>query len=142
MSGKIGKLLLLLGLLATAGTIIWGLTNGIFSIAQSGESVGLRRLFFFFLYLPVPLSIVVIGFVLIFRDRLTRNIPVSRIALIISVILLLIVANFTIEGVARNIRYYGGRGVLQVLMQNFVFTIPLFFLSGLLFFLSWFVTRE
>jgi len=57
-------------------------------------------------------------------------------ALVVSLLLLLVAAGFTMENVMNNIRYYGGEGALGVLIQNLFFDLPLLLLSGLLFYLS------
>jgi len=132
----VGKIVLLIGLLATVGVAGWAFSHALFDFTQKGAGVGLGRVFFFFLYLPTALCVLIGGVLLAFRDRVTENGVVKTGALVVSLLLLLVAAGFTMENVMNNIRYYGGEGALGVLIQNLFFDLPLLLLSGLLFYLS------
>lgn len=136
MSRIIGKIVLLIGLLVTVGVIGWAFSHELFDFTQKGAGIGLARVFFFFLYLPTALCVLVGGVLLAFRDRVAENGVVKIGALVVSLLLLLVAAGFTIENVMSNIRHYGGEGVPGVLILNLFFALPLFLLSGLFFYLS------
>jgi len=142
MFRTIGKVLLVTGLLATVGTAIWGWNNAVFNFSQTGTALGLRRLFFYLLYLPIPMSVAAVGLVLTFRDRMARTITMRKIALVISILLFLFAMSFVAFNVMSNIMHYEGEDVLKVVTLNFVFTLPILFLSGLLFFSSRAVSRD
>jgi len=82
------------------------------------------------------LCVLVGGVLLAFRDRVAENGVVKTGVLVVSLLLLLVAAGFTIENVMSNIRHYGREGALGVLILNLFFALPLFLLSGLLFYLS------
>ncbi len=136
MSRTIGKLLLVMGLLMTGGVVIWGWDNKIFDFSQTGTAIGLRRLFFLLLYFPIPMSVTVVGLVLTLRGWIVKSILVKRAALVISVLLFLFAMSFVVFNTMGNIEHYEGKDVFKVLIINFVFALPILFLSGLLFFIS------
>ena len=136
MSRIIGKIVLLIGLLVTVGVIGWAFSHELFDFTQKGAGIGLERVFFFFLYLPTALCVLVGGVLLAFRDRVAESGVVKTGVLVVSLLLLLVAAGFTIKNVMSNIRHYGGEGALGVLILNLFFALPLFLLSGLLFYLS------
>jgi hypothetical protein len=120
MSRIIGKTVLLIGLLVTVGVIGWAFSHELLDFTQKGAGVGLGRVFFFFLYLPTALCVLVGGVLLAFRDRVAENGVVKTGALVVSLLLLLVAAGFTIENVMSNIKHYGGEGVPGVLILNIV----------------------
>lgn len=136
MSRIVGKIVLLIGLLMTVGVMGWAFSHELFDFTQKGAGIGLGRVFLFLLYLPTALCILVAGAFLSFRDWVAKNGMVKASALVASLLLLLVAVGFTIGGVMGNIRHYGGEGALGVLIQNLIFALPLFLLSGLLFHLS------
>ena len=142
MSKTIGKVLLAVGLLTTAGIFILGWNSKVFDFSQTGAAIGLRRLFFYYLYLPIPMIIASVGFILISRDWLESIIPLKRIALVISAFLFLSAIIFVSFNVMGNIMHYGKENVLEVFVLNLIFTSPVFFLSGLLFLSSRVISRK
>lgn len=136
MFRMIGKLFLGIGLLTTAGIVIWGWDNKIFDLSQTGTAVGLRRLFFLLLYLPIPMSVTIIGLALTFRDWIARSIIVKRIALVASALLFFHIISFVVFNIIDNIIHYEMNNLINVLMTNFVFASPILLLSMLLFLIS------
>lgn len=136
MSRIIGKIVLLIGLLMTLGVMAWAFSHELFDFTQEGAGIGLERVFLFLLYLPIALCVLVAGFFLSFRDWVAKNGVVKTGALVVSLLLLLVAIGFTIGGIMGNIRHYGGKDAPGVLIQNLIFALPLFLLSGLLFHLG------
>jgi glucan phosphoethanolaminetransferase (alkaline phosphatase superfamily) len=136
MFKMIGKILLTLGLLMVTGTVIWGWSSKIFDSSQSGAGIGLTRIFFLFMYFPISVSIATIGLFLAFRDFMAKSSLVKMSTRFVSILLLLFAVGFVASNVINNIKHYGGEGLSGVLIQNFMFSSPIFFLSGLFFFLS------
>lgn len=136
MYRTIGKVLLMVGVLITAGVVIWGWNTGVFDCSRTGAGIGLRRVFFLVLYLPIPIAVTSVGFALAFKDSIAKSILAKKVMLVIAALLLLFAMSFVAVNVMGNIRYYGGGDVLKVLMLNLIFALPILFLSGLLFFMS------
>jgi len=128
MRQRLGQSLLLVGLLATAGVLLWGWREGVFALSQTGPAVGLGRAFFAILYLPLALSLVVLGIILTGRGRVA-----PRWLRVVAAFFALVALGFVLMGVAGNLTYYAGRDVYRVLLQNLILASPLLLLSGLLF---------
>ena len=142
MSKIIGRALLVAGLLMMVGVLIWGWYSGIFDFSQTGAAIGLRRLFFYFLYLPIPMIIAVAGLVLMSKNWIASNVPLKMMALVMSVFLFLSAIIFVAFNVMGNVMHYGKEDMLKVIVLNLIFTLPVLFLSGLLFFSSRIISKN
>lgn len=136
MRRTISKILLVAGLLAIAGGILWGYKEGVFDFSRTGAGIGLTRVFLFLFYMPIAIGLTISGCIPLLKGWVTRSNLMKRVGLAISLLLFVIAISFVLFNVAGNIRNYEGAGLLWVVSLNLVFTLPLLFLSGLFFFLS------
>jgi len=133
MTQKLGRFLLGLGILSTAGLLTWGWGQGFFSFGDKGVAIGIDRAFFFFVYLPMTALISVSGVVLSYSKKV-RKVWFRRIFFVTSLLVFLVAVNFILVNIKVNIRYYGGEDMLRVLILDLIFATPLLFLSGMLFY--------
>ena len=136
MQKKIGNALLGIGAISTVGVLIWGWKLGILSFYRVGVAAGIERLFFFFLYLPVPIILAVIGGILAYKKQVMGSGFLRGMSLGISLLLLLIVIGSVGLNLVYNLKYYGGSAIVYVLALNVGFVFPLLFLSGVLFYIG------
>lgn len=145
MNRKIGKVILVVGTMITAGVVMWGWNAGIFGFSQTDAGVGLTRAFFLLIYLPIPIIVIAIGLSLAFKDTIknaiAKSVPLKISMLVISILLFLFAMGFMGVNITWSIRYYGG-DVPKVLILNLLFVSPILVLSGILFFTSRVVVRE
>lgn len=136
MQKKIGNTLLGLGSISAAGVLIWGWKMGVLSSSRVGAAAGIGRMFFFLLYLPVPIILAMMGGILAHKEQVRKRWFLQKISLWASLLLILFVVVFVGFNLIHNVKYYGGGAVLHVLALNMGFVFPMLLLSGVLFYMG------
>jgi len=135
MIKTIGKALSIIGVLLATVIVIVGWRHAIFSSSQTGAAIGLRRIFFLFVYIPAAIGVAIVGSILAFGSQV-NNAAIKKTSLVASVFFFLLALGFITMNISSNVRYYEGEGLIFVVLMNLILAAPMLFLGGLLYWIS------
>jgi len=135
MIKTIGKAFLIIGVLLAAAIAIEGWRQAIFAPSQTGAAIGLRRIFFLFVYIPAAIGVAIVGSILAFGSQV-NNAAIKKTSLVASVFFFLLALGFITMNISSNVRYYEGEGLIFVVLMNLILAAPVLFLGGLLYWIS------